>query len=316
MIKSLLVLVSFEAAFAYQELCIPQGNKCRADWQCCKGFHCADPIYKEEPHCIADHKQLTHSSDDTDSSGDMPFTSSLATDEVLYHPATEEETYPKAPSPPPAVTYKHSAMSTKKSPEQIMMMKLMEAALGQLTQGKPIRMKVNIKNPQVLLGKLPDGPSPDGYDPSSPGYEEPASLPEKPGYGPPSAEYEGLKKFNSPWGEHTYKEDEEARIVSGEKLKDVPYGSSKKTDVPILPTCLDPRCPFLDMPQVKECLGRGRVMPSHSFIHPKVNCYPDHQLPGCSDKSWKAWTDKYADLEDGEWGWPSHCSDFTDVTDD
>jgi len=302
MIKSLLVLVSFEAAFAYQELCIPQGNKCRADWQCCKGFHCADPIYKEEPHCIADHKQLTHS-DDTDSSGDMPFTSSLATDEVLYHPATEEETYPPetkpAPSPP-----KYPAPPPKKSPEQIMMMKLMEAALGQLTQGKPIRMKVNIKNPQVLLGKLPD----DSALPPSP--------PERPGYGPPPAmnhQYEGLKKFNSPWGEHTYKhvdgdeeEEEEARIVSGDELK----------DVPILPTCLDPRCPFLDMPQVKECLGRGRVMPSHSFIHPKVNCYPDHQLPGCSDKSWKAWTDKYADLEDGEWGWPSHCSDFTDVTDD
>jgi len=293
MIKPLLVLVLFEAAFAYQELCIPQGNKCRADWQCCKGFHCEDPIYKEEPHCIADHQQLTHLPDD--SSGDML----LATDEVLYHPATEEEQYPPAPSPPetkPAPSPpKYPAPPPKKSPEQIMMMKLMEAALGQLTQGKPIRMKVNIKNPQVLLGKLPD----DSALPPSP-TERP--------YGPPGT-------FNSPWGEHTYKhvdgdeeEEEEplGRIVSGDELK----------DVPILPTCLDPRCPFLDMPQVKECLGRGRVMPTHSF---KVNCYPDHQLQGCSDKSWKAWTDKYADLEDGDleiwrWGWPSHCSDFTDVT--
>ena len=35
-----------------QELCIPQGNRCLYNWQCCKGFHCG--YYQDEKHCIAD----------------------------------------------------------------------------------------------------------------------------------------------------------------------------------------------------------------------------------------------------------------------
>merc|ERR1711872_1196123 len=68
MIISLLILTFLKVVSSdspppfpdYTEHCIPQGNLCREDWQCCKGFHCEAPIYKEEKHCLADHEQLTH----------------------------------------------------------------------------------------------------------------------------------------------------------------------------------------------------------------------------------------------------------------
>jgi len=217
----LLVLALLEVVFADQELCIPQGNKCKEDWQCCKGFHCESPIYKDEPHCIADHEQLMHRSGggSGDGSGDGD---TLETLEVSEEP------------PPPKPI---------QSPEQIMMMKLMEAALGQLSQGKPVRMKVNIKNPQVLLDKLPEtmSPSRDAKLPSPPqdpypdsqgkpdtfqshwgehtdtgDYEEEdietnqASPPQEPeSQGKPDT-------IQSPWGEHTHKGDDDAK---GPKIK-------------------------------------------------------------------------------------------------
>merc|ERR1711929_18761 len=99
----------------------------------------------------------------------------------------EDSKEPPPPPPPPKPT---------QSPEQIMMMKLMEAALGQLIQGKPVRMKVNIKNPQVLLDKLPEtmSPSRDAELPSPPQEPYPDSR------GKPDT-------FQSPWGEHTPKGD-------------------------------------------------------------------------------------------------------------
>jgi len=191
--KFLLILVLLEVAFANQELCIPQGNECKEDWQCCKGFHCEAPVYKDEPHCIADHEQLVHRSLDGSGDGD-----------TSEPPEDSEE-----PPPPPKPT---------QSPEQIMMMKLMEAALGQLSQGKPVRMKVNIKNPQVLLDKLPEtmSPSRDAILPSPAQDSYPDSQ------GKPDT-------FKSNWGEHTDTGDYEEEDIETNRASppQEPYPDSR-----------------------------------------------------------------------------------------
>jgi len=78
------------------------------------------------------------------------------------------------------------------------MMSLFEAGLQQLTQGKPIKMKVKVKNPEVLLSKLNPQPEP------TPQEGEPDVDPEA------FRNIDGRRKFQSAWGTHHHKEDSDS----------------------------------------------------------------------------------------------------------
>ena len=75
------------------------------------------------------------------------------------------------------------------------MMSLFEAGLQQLTQGKPIKMKVKVKNPEVLLSKLNSQPEP------TPQKGEPTVDPEA---FRSVDNKQSLRKFKSAWGTHKH----------------------------------------------------------------------------------------------------------------
>jgi len=165
MIKSFLILTLLKLALC-KDLCIPQGNKCLYKWQCCKGFHCENPHYQDEKHCIADHEQLEHKSE-TDPEVSAHFRTNIF--------SKSEAEAAGLPPPPPLDTFglkrdpkiRWSRYRTlepvdpeAKSSVRETMMNLFEAGLQQLTQGKPIKMKVKVKNPDVLLSKLKLQPEP------------------------------------------------------------------------------------------------------------------------------------------------------------
>jgi len=85
------------------------------------------------------------------------------------------------------------------------MMSLFEAGLQQLTQGKPVKMKVKVKNPEVLLSKLKPQPEPTpqkgepNVDPAA--FRNQVNKQER-------------RKFRSPWGTHHYKEDSDSGMES------------------------------------------------------------------------------------------------------
>jgi len=139
-----------------KDLCIPQGNKCMFEWQCCKGFHCEIPHYKNEKHCIADHEQLSYITEtDTEDPADPARTS------------TDPESQRSLQFEPVNFIDSEASRSGAQPSAREMMMRLMEAGLQQLTRGKPIKMKVKVKNPEVLLGKISkqsyDGDHYNGY---------------------------------------------------------------------------------------------------------------------------------------------------------
>jgi len=143
--------------YKFGDLCIPQGNECKEDFQCCKGFHCEAPIYKDQKHCIADQEKLEHKSEEESydyklvrvpvrqkgktMKYKMSPMSFVDNGVVIPHPST---------IPPPPQT------EQPPSPAKDMMMKLIEAALRKLTNGKPIRMRVTVNNPEVLLDGIAD----------------------------------------------------------------------------------------------------------------------------------------------------------------
>jgi len=277
MIKSFLILTLLKLALC-KDLCIPQGNKCLYKWQCCKGFHCENPHYQDEKHCIADHLQLEHKSETgpelsprtvwgeqpkdgvigsksergrdprirpgwpkpkdqppgsarhndkpKSARGKSQYRSALDQKQqkecievgVECYPDTEQCCEPYVCHPDPAqicggdnccaqINPYRSALDQKQQKEtnQETMMSLFEAGLQQLTQGKPIKMKVKVKNPEVLLSKLNSQPEP------TPEKGEPTVDP---------AAFRSLvneqerRKFSSPWGMHHYKEDSDSGMES------------------------------------------------------------------------------------------------------
>jgi len=207
MIKSFLILTLLKLTLC-KELCIPQGNKCLYKWQCCKGFHCENPHYQDEKHCIADHEQLEHKSE-TDPEVSAHFRTNIF--------SSSEALAAGIPPPPPPDnlglnrdmlnriwsryrTLEPVDPEAKPSVRETMM-NLFEAGLQQLTQGKPIKMKVKVKNPDVLLSKLKLQPEP------TPQKGEPTVDP---------AAFRSLDNeqsrriFKSAWGTHHYKEDSDS----------------------------------------------------------------------------------------------------------
>jgi len=207
MIKSFLILTLLKLALC-KELCIPQGNKCLYKWQCCKGFHCENPHYQDEKHCIADHEQLEHKSE-TDPEVSAHFRTNIF--------SSSEALAAGIPPPPPPDNlgvdrdFLNRIWSRYRTLEPVdpeakpsvreTMMNLFEAGLQQLTQGKPIKMKVKVKNPDVLLSKLKLQPEP------TPQKGEPTVDP---------AAFRSLDNeqsrriFKSAWGTHHYKEDNDS----------------------------------------------------------------------------------------------------------
>jgi len=98
------------------------------------------------------------------------------------------------------------------------MMSLFEAGLQQLTQGKPIKMKVKVKNPEVLLSKL--NPQP-----------EPTPQEGEPDVDPEAFRNGGRRKFQSAWGTHHHKEDSDSGMENKQdeqETKDVKRMTSKR----------------------------------------------------------------------------------------
>jgi len=299
MIKSFLILTLLKLTLC-KELCIPQGNKCLYKWQCCKGFHCENPHYQDEKHCIADHEQLEHKDEEdpepsartlwgpqldsarsrdpririvssrtwgepefprtdrksaraaTDVSPDSarsdgpPIRKSSRTwgPEPKFPPTQRKSARAHNDKPKSARDFRKSAraaadvsppsnpksardwglgmpfgnaISSRTDPEKVdpepvdpepvdpeakqsvqeTMMSLFEAGLQQLTQGKPIKMKVKVKNPEVLLSKL--NPQP-----------EPTPQEGEPDVDPEAFRNGGRRKFQSAWGTHHHKEDSDS----------------------------------------------------------------------------------------------------------
>merc|ERR1712168_356275 len=148
-----------------KDLCIPQGSKCLYKWQCCKGFQCENPHYQDDKHCIADHEQLEHKGE-TDPEVSAHFRSHIS--------KSDAQALGLPPPPPPDILGLNRDMRIRmpryrtlepvdpeaKPSVRETMMNLFEAGLQQLTQGKPIKMKVKVKNPDVLLSKLKLQPEP------------------------------------------------------------------------------------------------------------------------------------------------------------
>jgi len=204
MVKSFLILTLLKLALC-KDLCIPQGNKCLYKWQCCKGFHCENPHYQDEKHCIADHEQLEHKSETVPELSARTSPMMDPESDPAINPQPEPEPVDPVDPDQPEPVDPEAKPSVRET-----MMSLFEAGLQQLTQGKPIKMKVKVKNPEVLLSKLKPQPEPTpqkgepNVDPAA--FRNQVNKQER-------------RKFKSPWGTHHYKEDSDrGKMTEVEKM--------------------------------------------------------------------------------------------------